>query len=128
MPKACVERLLSSVNRPRKQALILNHYGIALPSFPTMLEVGFVDQDRWFCVAGGRVQALERESIVAIEALAEQFKTDELYADCQNMAEGGDSYAMLLISIWEKRGTYIEHPASRPSDWDGKTPTPNHIP
>lgn len=122
--KRLVIEIFSHITSKRKQALILNHYGIVLPDFPSMFDIGFVDKDGWFCVAGGRVQSLERESIDEIERLVRPFMTDELLFTCEKMAAAGDPYASLLIAIWEKRGTYIENPDSRPSDWDGKSPAP----
>lgn len=105
-----VQSLLSGF-KPQEQALILNHYGIAIPGYPTMYDVGIIDADGWFLVAGERVKRLERKSVDKIERLAAALKANE--SDFVVDQEG--AHAGLLKAILERQGTYIANPNSRPS-------------
>lgn len=104
-----VQSLLSGFT-PQEQALILNHYGIAIPGYPTMYDVGIIDADGWFLVAGERVKRLERKSVDKIERLAAALKA----SGSDFLADQGEPYAALLKAILDGQGTYIANPNSRP--------------
>lgn len=109
----CVSIIFSNF-KPQEQALISNHYEICIPDYPSLRDVRIVDEDGWFLIAGERVKQLERRCVTKFEALVQATIKSDILEVLQIKCDQGNRFATLLVRAWNKDGTYISHPNSRP--------------